>query len=485
MCSPSSSRHWAHFLGFVRILWLLVECWGAFRKTDLGSGTGVVSTSLRHRTAPFDPGSKMANRTDPLAQTIHGKNPQLLFSRIVRRKVYESTFWKNDCFACTAESIVDVAIKLQYVGGTYGGIRAPSPFLCVVLKLLQIQPEKEIILEYLKQEDFKYLRAVAAFYLRLTARSDEVYLHLEPLLADYRKLRMRAADGTFTISHVDEFVDDCLNKGSLLDVGLPPLAKRSVFVQEKLLPPVRLSALEHEADATAAAEPQQHALLLSKQLLQQQQKQLQQHVLQQRTRALQQQQEKEMMRQLQELAAENGLVETETQSAQPTAAAPRRSVSPNRRARKRSPVGRLERQREAERDKRRRETERERDRDRDRDERERMRYRDYRVRDRERDRDRDRDRERQRERERDRERERERDRCRERERGGERERARRDRERDRDRGRDRDREKDGNRDRRRDDEHKGGSDRKARDGDLSVEEWNNVRQNLGLKPLKQ
>ncbi|OEH77467.1 pre-mRNA splicing [Cyclospora cayetanensis] len=190
----------------------------------------------------------MANRTDVAAVTIHGKNPQLLFSRIVRRKVYESFFWKNDCFAATAESIVDVAVQLQYVGGTYGGIRTPSPFLCIVLKLLQIQPEKEIILEYLKQEDFKYLRAVAAFYFRLTARSDDVYIHLEPLLADYRKLRVRESSGRFVLRHVDELIDDCLRKNTLFDVDLPPLAKRNIFVDQQLLPAVRLSALEDEVN---------------------------------------------------------------------------------------------------------------------------------------------------------------------------------------------------------------------------------------------
>jgi pre-mRNA-splicing factor 38A len=38
---------------------------------------------------------------------------------------------------------------------------------------------------------YRYLRALAAFYLRLVGSSVEVYTHLEPLLADYRKLRRR------------------------------------------------------------------------------------------------------------------------------------------------------------------------------------------------------------------------------------------------------------------------------------------------------
>ena len=45
------------------------------------------------------------------------------------------------------------AIELQYVGGTFGGNRMPTPFICLVLKMLQIQPEKEIVVELIKNEE--------------------------------------------------------------------------------------------------------------------------------------------------------------------------------------------------------------------------------------------------------------------------------------------------------------------------------------------
>lgn len=59
-------------------------------------------------------------------------------------------------------------MELRYCGGVYGGNIKPTPFICLVLKMLQIQPEKDIIIEFLRQEDFKYIRALAAIYLRLT-----------------------------------------------------------------------------------------------------------------------------------------------------------------------------------------------------------------------------------------------------------------------------------------------------------------------------
>lgn len=106
-----------------------------------------------------------------------------------------------------AATLMDKAVKLTYIGGQYAG-QHPTEFLCLTLKMLQLQPEKEIVHELIKQEDFKYvfnndlhftklthwiryLRALAAFYLRLVGRSKEIYLALEPLLNDPRKLRVR------------------------------------------------------------------------------------------------------------------------------------------------------------------------------------------------------------------------------------------------------------------------------------------------------
>ena len=38
--------------------------------------------------------------------------------------------------------------------------RAPTEFMCLLLKLLQLQPEKEIIVEFIKNEDYKYVRVL-------------------------------------------------------------------------------------------------------------------------------------------------------------------------------------------------------------------------------------------------------------------------------------------------------------------------------------
>lgn len=84
----------------------------------------------------------MANRTLKDAKNIHGTNPQYLIEKIIRSRIYDSQFWKESCFALTAELMVDKAMELRFIGGVYGGNIKPTPFICLVLKFLQIQPEK-------------------------------------------------------------------------------------------------------------------------------------------------------------------------------------------------------------------------------------------------------------------------------------------------------------------------------------------------------
>lgn len=68
----------------------------------------------------------------------------VLAEYIVRQKVYQTQYWKEHCFALTAETIIEKAVDLKAAGGTYGGARKPTNFMCLILKMLQIQPYKEV-----------------------------------------------------------------------------------------------------------------------------------------------------------------------------------------------------------------------------------------------------------------------------------------------------------------------------------------------------
>jgi len=58
------------------------------------------------------------------------------------------------------------AVGLRSAGGTFGGARKPCEFLCLILKLLQLQPDKEIIIEYIRNEEFKYVRILGEWQRR-------------------------------------------------------------------------------------------------------------------------------------------------------------------------------------------------------------------------------------------------------------------------------------------------------------------------------
>jgi pre-mRNA-splicing factor 38A len=74
-----------------------------------------------------------------------------MVEKIIQTRIYESNYGKEGCFGLTAELVVDKTMELKFVGDVYGGNIKPTPFLCLTLKMLQIHPEKNIIVEFIKK----------------------------------------------------------------------------------------------------------------------------------------------------------------------------------------------------------------------------------------------------------------------------------------------------------------------------------------------
>jgi pre-mRNA-splicing factor 38A len=194
-----------------------------------------------------DASNTLDNRgyTGPL---IRGVNPATLIETAVRDRITDSLYWKESCFGLNAATLLDRAVEMSYVGGTYGVGMKPTPFICLAFKLLTLVPEKEIVLEYLGRggEEWKYLRALAAFYIRLTFDSVEVYRVLEPFLEDKRKLRRRRKEG-YTLTYMDEFVDELLTKDRVCGTSLWKLPARQILEDEGRLEE-RVSPMQGELD---------------------------------------------------------------------------------------------------------------------------------------------------------------------------------------------------------------------------------------------
>ncbi|KAL9020835.1 MAG: hypothetical protein Q9185_001906 [Variospora sp. 1 TL-2023] len=179
--------------------------------------------------------------------TIHASNPLHLLEKPVRDRITASYYWKEQCFALNAATLCDKASALTGVGGTYSVSQKPTPFLCLLFKMLQLLPEREIVLLYLRQSEFKYLTALAAMYVRLTFEPKEVYSVLEPLLGDWRRLRRRTREGGWRVGWMDQWVDDLLVKDRVCATQLRKLPRRMVLEDLGVLE-VRVSPLGEEVE---------------------------------------------------------------------------------------------------------------------------------------------------------------------------------------------------------------------------------------------
>ena len=122
----------------------------------------------------------------------------------------------------------------------------------------------------------RYLRALAALYIRMTFRAVDVYELLEPLLKDYRKLRLRNMcrhlDDTlescleflflffvagYSLVFMDEFVYELLSEERVCDIIMPRLIKRQVLEENGDIGPRKsrlLAAMEGESDKDSGSQ---------------------------------------------------------------------------------------------------------------------------------------------------------------------------------------------------------------------------------------
>ena len=93
------------------------------------------------------------------------------------------------------------------------------------------------------------------FYLRMVCqRPRDIYLVLEPLYADYRRVNYRDTSGQFRQMHIDEIVDHLLRDDRFCEVMLPRMQKRYVLEQNGLLSGPRVSPLEEQVKEKDDAE---------------------------------------------------------------------------------------------------------------------------------------------------------------------------------------------------------------------------------------
>lgn len=186
---------------------------------------------MTERTHRADERRFLDERGSNVSLTPNGLNPATVMEKAVRERIVDSYFFKEQCFAVNEADIVNrVVDHVYFIGGTYGSTQKPTPFVCLAFKLLQLAPGDDILKEYLEfgGDKFKYLRALAVFYIRLTRKAKDVYTLLEPYLEDRRKLRRKGRIGS-SLTYMDEFVDDLLVKDRVCGTSLWKMPSRDLL----------------------------------------------------------------------------------------------------------------------------------------------------------------------------------------------------------------------------------------------------------------
>ena len=177
-------------------------------------------------------------------------NKWTLIPSILRDKITACRYWKEQCFALNSETLIDRASNLEYAGFSYGGYNRPTPFLCLLAKMIQLEPDMETLTLYLEysggkvtndneiqKRDLRYLRALTLSYVRLVGRANIVYQLLESTTTDYRTLVVINSSGEFSKISIDKYIDLLLDPVNLPVLGFvfPLLTKRGILVSRKEL----------------------------------------------------------------------------------------------------------------------------------------------------------------------------------------------------------------------------------------------------------
>lgn len=176
-------------------------------------------------------------------------NKAYLIEPIIRHRIQDSGFYKQYLYLTNEATIIPIIIdKVKYIGGT-DSIGRPSPYLCCLLRLLELDPNPEMLEVYESQldfQEFKYLTSLILLYYRLTLKSHEVYNKLDSYYQDYRKLIIKLKSPKFSdqklpinyeLSYIDEWVDNLLTADRIVDIKLPRLVARLAFLEKNLVKP--------------------------------------------------------------------------------------------------------------------------------------------------------------------------------------------------------------------------------------------------------
>lgn len=169
-----------------------------------------------------------------------------LVEPIIRHRIQDSLFYKQYLYLTNEATILPIITSLvKYIGSTNANGK-PTPFVCCFLRLLELEPSRDIIemcLHQLGTKEFKYLTALIMLYIRVVWSNEDVVTTLEPFYSDCRKLRFQLKSPImvngmpvlYKLSHMDVWCDELLNKERVVDLILPRMVPRHILFERGLI----------------------------------------------------------------------------------------------------------------------------------------------------------------------------------------------------------------------------------------------------------
>jgi pre-mRNA-splicing factor 38A len=151
-----------------------------------------------------------------------------VFRDALRRRIQRTGFYLDKCAEASFMDVVGLAADLTHIEGLAANHGTPSPFVCLLQRMCEVKPTPELLGELIAQTDLKYLRFFAIVYLRLS-EEDPVMVHgaIDVGLGDFRRLRVRAPDGSVTVQPVDVVCEMLVAEPTLFEIPLPSLPSRA------------------------------------------------------------------------------------------------------------------------------------------------------------------------------------------------------------------------------------------------------------------
>lgn len=119
-----------------------------------------------------------------------GRPAIAVFAPSTKHSITHSQLMISTCANKPLLWVIEQLIEIPFLGGITGPQQKVELFLCLVFRLLQIQPPPPIILEMLQQDAHKYLRVGAMMFIRLLGSVPLLREAREVGLNDYRKIRV-------------------------------------------------------------------------------------------------------------------------------------------------------------------------------------------------------------------------------------------------------------------------------------------------------